>query len=112
MSITTGDLIKFVNKNKRNLNKDFTVRIQHSHEGCKPTVVTKFAEVATDDLTPMSNTVVEKATQYTKFLKGFDPETLVLNKCSTCGKVYIADTVEVDEETGELIISGKEIKED
>lgn len=112
MGITTCDLIKFVNKNKRKLNKDFTVRIQHSHRGCKPTVVNKFAEVSTGDLTPMSNTVVEKATQYTKFLKSFAPETLVLNKCSTCGKVYVADSVEVDEATGELVISGKETKED
>lgn len=112
MSITTGELIKFVNKNKRKLNKDFTVRIQHSHKGCQPTLVNKFAEVSSDDLTHMSNTVVEKATQYTKFLKGFDPETLILNKCNTCGKVYIADSVEVDEATGELVISGKETKED
>lgn len=112
MAITTGDLIKFVNKNKRNLNKDFTVRIQHTNEGCEPTLVTKFAEVSSEDLTPMSNTVVEKAIQYTKFLKGFDPETLVLNKCNTCGKVYITDSVEVDEATGELVISGKETKED
>lgn len=69
MNIKTGDIIKFVNKNKRSLNKDFTVHIQHSHKGCQPSVVTKFTEASTEDLTPMSNTVVEKATQYTKFLK-------------------------------------------
>ena len=111
MNIKTGDIIKFVNKNKRSLNKDFTVHIQHDHKGCKPSVVTKFTEASSEDLTPMSNTVVEKATQYTKFLKGFDPETVVLNKCSTCGKIFYADSLDIGENC-ELIISGKETKED
>ena len=111
MYIKTGDIIKYVNKNKRFLNKEFTVHIQHSHKGCKPSVVTKFTEASSEDLTPLSNTVVEKTTQYTKFLKGFDPETLVLNKCSTCGKIFYADSLDIGE-NGELVISGKDIKEE
>lgn len=111
MYIKTGDIIKYVNKNKRLFNKEFTVHIQHSHKGCKPSVVTKFTEASSEDLTPMSNTVVEKATQYTKFLKGFDPEAVVLNKCSTCGKIFYADSLDIGE-NGELVISGKDIKED